>query len=70
VDDAVTLYFRVDNVYEGAVLRLSTDKGILFNIKKKIMVPGEMQHIKLKKSFLAKQGDISDIVVEVVGEAN
>ncbi|MBZ4665658.1 FAD-dependent oxidoreductase [Mahella sp.] len=70
VDDAVTLYFRVDNVYEGAVLRVSTDKSILFNIKKKIMVPGEMQHIKLKKSFLGKQGDISDIVVEVAGEAN
>lgn len=68
VDDAVTLYFRVDNVYEGAALRVLTDKGILFNIKKKIMVPGEMQHIKLKKSFLTKQGDIRDIIVEVAGE--
>jgi NADPH-dependent 2,4-dienoyl-CoA reductase/sulfur reductase-like enzyme len=68
VDDAVTLYFRVDNVYEGAALRVLTDKGILFNIKRKIMVPGEMQHIKLKKSFLTKQGDIRDIIVEVAGE--
>ncbi|MDK2902773.1 MAG: hypothetical protein PWP48_1926 [Clostridiales bacterium] len=68
VDDAVTLYFRVDNVYEGAALRVLTDKGILFNIKKKIIVPGEMQHIKLKKSFLTKQGDIRDIIVEVAGE--
>ncbi|AEE95643.1 NAD(P)/FAD-dependent oxidoreductase [Mahella australiensis] len=67
VDDAVTLYFRVDNVYENVMLRVSTDKGILFNIKKKIMVPGEMQHIKLKKSLLTKQGDISEITVEVAG---
>jgi len=68
VEDSVTLYFRVDNVYENAALRVSTDKGVLFNIKKKIMVPGEMQHIKLKKAFLEKQGDITEVTVEVAGE--
>lgn len=68
VDDAVVLYFRVDNVYEGATLRVSADQDALFDIRKKIMVPGEMQSIRLKKTLLAKRGPISGIKVEVVGD--
>ncbi len=45
----VRLYFRVDNVYRNAVIKVHADGKEVFSKKKQKLAPGEMESIVLKK---------------------
>lgn len=62
--DDVHLRFRVDQVYKGASVMVSTDGHSLLLKKRKILVPSEMEDIVLKKEMLASV--TGSINVEVI----
>ena len=62
----VFLYFRVDNRYHNALIRVKDGDQMLFEKRKNILVPGEMEILRLSgKLFDDVQGD--GITVEVEG---
>lgn len=62
--DDVHLRFRVDHVYKGASVMVSTDGHSLLLKKRKILVPSEMEDIVIKKEMLASV--TGSINVEVI----
>lgn len=67
-----TIRFRADNVYKDVTLILSFNGQAVIKQKKKIMAPGEMEQIKLKKvtlrEFADKYGRVDEITIEIVQE--
>lgn len=53
-----TVYFRVDNVYRDVVLEVKSGNNILISKKSKIMAPGEMEKIVIKKKDLTGSVEI------------
>ena len=65
MEEQLTLYLRVKNIYKGARLNAKMGDGVIRSSKKLIMVPGEMQTITVKKDELLKNGG-DHLVIEVV----
>lgn len=57
--------FRVGNVYKNAVLTVQFDDTVVMKINKRVMAPGEMEQIKLKKSKLEEFPGLGEITVVV-----
>lgn len=55
----VTIYFRVSDVIENAVIEISDENGVIKTVKKKKVAPGEMQTVKLT----------SEITKNITGES-
>jgi NADPH-dependent 2,4-dienoyl-CoA reductase/sulfur reductase-like enzyme len=53
-DEDVRFYFRVDNVYKNAKINIYKDDELLKSLKKVVMVPAEMEMVKIAN------GDILD----------
>jgi NADPH-dependent 2,4-dienoyl-CoA reductase/sulfur reductase-like enzyme len=51
-DDDVQFYFRVDNVYKNVKLNIYKDDELLKSWKKNVMVPAEMESIKVSNEDL------------------
>jgi NADPH-dependent 2,4-dienoyl-CoA reductase/sulfur reductase-like enzyme len=51
-DDDVRFYFRVDNVYKNVKLNIYKDDELLKSWKKNVMVPAEMESIKVSNGDL------------------
>lgn len=64
VEDQLDLFMRVNNVYKDAKLILRADGNVIKSLKKKHLAPGEMEHIKLDKSFLQEKS-ITELSVEI-----
>lgn len=56
---AVTVRFRVADVYRGRSLAIYFDGKQVKKLKKRIMAPGEMEQIALKKADLAQVSEIT-----------
>lgn len=67
VEDQVNLFLRVGNIYKDVYLVVRDGDKIVYKARKKIMAPGEMESIKLKKELLYKIGG-SEITVELTKE--
>lgn len=63
-----TIRFRVGDVYQNACLTVRFNDEIVMKINKRVMAPGEMEQIKLKKSKLEEFEGLREITVCVEGE--
>lgn len=65
MEDSLILRFRVGDVYQNQYISMYFDEERFFHKKKKIMVPGEMEELKLKKSDLDRFPDLKCITVKI-----
>lgn len=65
MEDSLTLRFRVLEVFQNKYISLYFDEERILHKKKKIMVPGEMEELKLKKSDLINSPDLQRITVKI-----
>ncbi len=66
--DRQVVRFRVGNVYRNVTLKVSSGDKVLFSQKKRVMAPGEMEQVMLKKDDLTALSAGSEIVFEIVSE--
>ena len=66
--DRQVVRFRVGNVFRNVTLKVSSGDKVLFSQKKRVMAPGEMEQVMLKKDDLTTLGAGSEIVFEIVAE--
>jgi thioredoxin reductase len=60
--------FRVGNVYRNVFLTVYFNDTIVIKQKKRVLLPGEMEQIKLKKSELEKFSDLKSITISIEEE--
>lgn len=65
MEDSLILRFRVGDVYQNQYISMYFDEERFVHKKKKIMVPGEMEELKLKKSDLDRFPDLKCITVMI-----
>ncbi|MBQ1390108.1 MAG: FAD-dependent oxidoreductase [Clostridia bacterium] len=58
MSDTVHLRFRVKDIYKGCAIVIKSGDKEIIRKKKKIVVPGEMEDVLLKKELLTESGDI------------
>ena len=68
--DAVTVRFRVGGVYRDAFVAVYVDSAQVYKKKRRVMVPGEMEQVELKKDALATLRPVGRIVVRVEEDAH
>lgn len=60
--------FRVENEYRDATLAVYFDDLSVMRLKKKVMVPGEMEQVKLKKENLEEYSGLKEIRIAIESE--
>lgn len=65
MEDMLILRFRVGDVYQNKYISMYFDEERIVHKKKKIMVPGEMKELKLKKADLSGFPDLKCITVKI-----
>lgn len=65
MEEEIILRFRVGNVYQNNYISMYFDEERILHRKKKIMVPGEMEELKLKKSDLDRFPALQCITVMI-----
>ena len=68
MDELQTVRFRVADVYKNCAIYVSADGLELLKIKKRIVAPGEMEQVILKKQLLLDKGISDEICVELITE--
>lgn len=68
IADAITLRFRVADVYKNSFIAVYLDDIKVMHIKKRILTPGEMEEVKLTKALLDKYSGFNSITVKVEKE--
>ena len=63
MEDAVTVRFRVADVYKDRYIAIYYNDKLISRKKKKVLAPGEMEQVILKKSSFADYPDISRIKI-------
>lgn len=61
--DAVTVRFRVADVYKDRFICVYYDGVQVYKRKKKVLAPGEMEQVVLKKESFSDRPDIKEIVI-------
>lgn len=67
--DLQTIRFRVGAVYRDAAIEVDFDDRVFRTLKKRILAPGEMEQVILKKSDLENAPDLTTITLKVVPQA-
>lgn len=65
IDKFITVRFRVGEVFKGSYVSLYFDETRMLHVKKKILTPGEMEEIKIPKSFFEKCSNCKEIIVKI-----
>jgi NADPH-dependent 2,4-dienoyl-CoA reductase/sulfur reductase-like enzyme len=68
MDDSVTVRFRVNDIYKDSYVSVFLDGERIMHRKRLIMVPSEMEEIKLEKAKLADHDKLKTIAIEVERE--
>ena len=63
VRDSVTVRFRVADVYQDRAISVYYDGEKITSRKKRVLAPGEMEQVVLKKSSFAEYPNLSEIVI-------
>ena len=63
MDDALTVRFRVDNVYRDRYVSVYLGEERVQHRKKRVLAPGEMEQVTLKRAQLAETSDIEQITI-------
>lgn len=66
VEDSVLVRFRVDNVYQNVRLEVRLNDSVVRVIKKRMVAPGEMEELRLKKEELQSVSDLKEISICLV----
>ena len=66
VEDSVLVRFRVDNVYQNVRLEVRLNDSVVRVIKKRMVAPGEMEELRLKKEELQSGSDLKEISICLV----
>ena len=68
VEKSVEIFFRVNNVYRDAVIKVESGGQVLAQFKREHMAPGEMEKIIMPKVLLDKaDGKLLTVLVEDQG---
>ncbi|MCR5672012.1 MAG: NAD(P)/FAD-dependent oxidoreductase, partial [Butyrivibrio sp.] len=65
MDDLLTVRFRVGDVYKNSFVSVYFDDERVMHNQKRILAPGEMEQVILRKSELAKYPDLKKITVKI-----
>ena len=65
IEDSVILRFRVGDVYKDCHISVYFDDNLIIHRKKKILTPGEMEEIKIKKDTFDKYNSINKIMFKI-----
>lgn len=65
MEDLLTVRFRVGNVYRNVVLKVYLDDTCILEQKKRVMAPGEMEQVLLRKNKLKEQLPIEKIRIRI-----
>jgi NADPH-dependent 2,4-dienoyl-CoA reductase/sulfur reductase-like enzyme len=68
MDDILTIRFRVRDVYPDAYINVYFDDERVQHKKRRIMVPSEMEEVKIQKADLAARKELKTISIEVEKE--
>lgn len=60
-----TVRFRVDNVYRNCSVEVSAGGKVLSSRKAKVLAPGEMEQVMLKRAELEKLEGLTEIVISI-----
>ena len=63
LQEDILIRFRVDNTYRDAYLNLRINDKEIYHIKKRVMAPGEMEEITIKKNKLLEDMPIEKITI-------
>lgn len=65
MDEELTIRFRVDNIYKNKDMCVFFDEKEVLRRRKKILAPGEMEEIKLKKKDLEANSNIKKVIIKL-----
>ena len=65
MEETQVVRFRVGNVYRDAAIEISFDGKVVSSRKKKVLAPGEMEQVNLKKADLEQYGDLKEITIAI-----
>ena len=68
MEDLLTVRFRVGDVYKDSFVSVYFDDERILHNKKRILSPGEMEQIVLRKAQLAEYPDLKTITVKIEKE--
>lgn len=68
VEDAIDIYFRVNNIYRDYYVTVYFDDTKVFHKKKRILTPGEMEAVKLTSDVFDQHKDCKRILVKLEKE--
>ena len=63
LQEDILIRFRVDNTYRDAYVNLRINDKEIYHIKKRVMAPGEMEEITIKKNKLPEDMPIEKITI-------
>ncbi|MBR7162243.1 MAG: NAD(P)/FAD-dependent oxidoreductase [Clostridia bacterium] len=63
MSDSVTVRFRVADIYQNRAVCVYYDGKKISSRKKRVLAPGEMEQVILKKNSFADYGSLSEIVI-------
>ncbi len=66
--DKVTVRFRTAEVYKDRYIAVYYDKDLIYKKKKKVLTPGEMEQIILKKDSFTKYPELNNIIIRTEAE--
>lgn len=66
IEDDIVIRFRVDNIYKNRKIVLRSDNKEIVSIKKRILAPGEMEQVILKKDILSN--DVNKLYLFTEGD--
>lgn len=66
--DKLTIRFRVANVYRDTFVSMYVGEDRVLHRRKRVMAPGEMEEVVLKKSDVLARPDTSSITITLEGE--
>ncbi len=68
MDDTLTVRFRVGDVYKDSFVSVYFDDERVIHQKKRVLAPGEMEQVVLKKANLLSREGLSTVTVRIEGE--
>ena len=65
MDNAITVRFRVERVFRDSYISVYFDDERVQHLKKKVLTPGEMEQITLRKDMIEKYRNLRMITLKV-----
>lgn len=65
LDGDILIRFRVDNVYKNSFLDVKLGGDRISHVKKRVVTPGEMEQIIIKKQNIVDKDDLKEITIEI-----